>query len=146
MADKTQVIAPVPRPKTPAKKDKKPDAQAPRDGETLAQGTGESMQATPAVDPYRRKPGDSLAVGDWRERMGDEAIKVLYKERAAVAECVNAQARNRNLVRLPVRGLKKVKAVAYLYALAHNLMRMISLAPELLGVGADLSRIHPMPA
>ena len=47
---------------------------------------------------------------------------------------------------LPVRGLKKVKAVAYLYALAHNLMRMISLAPEMLGIGTGTSEICPMAA
>ena len=48
---------------------------------------------------------------------------------------VNALARNRGLQRLPVRGLGKVRAVAYLYALAHNLMRMVKIAPQLLGRG-----------
>jgi hypothetical protein len=57
---------------------------------------------------------------------------------------VNAQARNRGLVLLPVRGKKKVKGVALLYALAHNLMRMISLAPELLGIGTSSSKICEM--
>jgi hypothetical protein len=78
--------------------------------------------------------------------MGTAECKDLYKERAAVAECVNAQARNRNLVLLPVRGAKKVKAVAYLYALAHNLMRIISLAPNLLGIGTKPSTRCPMAA
>lgn len=142
VAEQTRVIAPVPKPKTP-RKDKTSEkedesASAPND----AQETGSSP--TQALDPYQRKPGDSEAVGDWRERMGTEEAKALYKERAAVAECVNAQARNRNLVLLPVRGLKKVKAVAYLYALAHNLMRMISLAPELLGIGIGTSGIRQM--
>jgi len=53
---------------------------------------------------------------------------------AAVAECVNAQARNRGLIRLPVRGRVKVRCVALLYALAHNLMRTVALAPQLLGL------------
>ena len=101
----------------------------------LRQGQGPTRprESPPAriVDPYQRKPGDSPAVGEWRERMGTDECKDLYKERAAVAECVSAQARNRNLVLLPVRGTQKVKAVAYLYALVHNLMRMISRAPEL---------------
>src|SRR6266704_1847706 len=111
-----------------------------------APATGKSVSAPPAADPHQRKLGDSPAVGDWRERMGADDIKELYKERAAVAECVNAQARNRNLVLLPVRGLEKVKAVATLYALAHNLMRMISLAPEMLGIGTGTSEIYPMAA
>jgi IS5 family transposase len=40
---------------------------------------------------------------------------------------VNAQARNRGLYQLRVRGLLKVKAVALWYALAHNLMRAVKL-------------------
>ena len=48
---------------------------------------------------------------------------------------MNALARNRGLQRLPVRGLSKVRAVVGLYVLAHNLMRMAALAPELIGWG-----------
>ena len=83
-------------------------------------------------------------MGDWRERMATDESKELYKQRAATAECVNAQARNRGLVLLPVRGLKKVKAVALLFVLAHNLMRMVRLAPELIGIGAGTSGIPEM--
>ncbi len=152
VAEQTRVIAPVPKPKSTSK-DKKNNQDDPPNGpgagatgEAAAPATGESVSAPPAAEPHQRKPGDSAAVGDWRERMGADDIKELYKERAAVAECVNAQARNRNLVLLPVRGLKKVKALAYLYALAHNLMRMISLAPEMLGMGTGTSEICPMAA
>lgn len=57
------------------------------------EGTGVQVEVKPtpepAVDPYRRKPGDSPAVGDWRGRMATEDAKELYKERAATAECVN---------------------------------------------------------
>ena len=151
VAAHTLVIAPVPKPKTPKSKDKKEPSDNPPNGsdsgdagEAAAPVTGESKSAPPAVDLHQRKPGDSQAVGDWRERMGADEIKALYKERAATAECVNAQARNRNLVLLPVRGLKKVKAVAILYALAHNLMRMTSLAPEMLRIGTGTSEICPM--
>ena len=56
-------------------------------------------------------------------------------DRAATAECVNAQARNRGLLRMPVRGLAKVRCVVKLFALAHNLMRIVALAPELIGWG-----------
>ena len=55
------------------------------------------------VDRYAPKAGDSPAVAEWRERMGGEEAKAIYKERAATAECVNAQARNRGLIRLRVR-------------------------------------------
>jgi IS5 family transposase len=59
--------------------------------------------------------------------MGTEAAKEIYKQRAATAECVNAIARSRGLSQFLVRGLNKVKAVALWYALAHNLMRVVTL-------------------
>jgi len=129
VADRTRVIAPVPKPKAKAK-----DSKAVAD-----------IQTTPALIPqtpdgrYLRKPTDSPAVGDWRERMNTDEARELYKERAATAECINAQARNRGLQQLPVRGLPKVKAVALLFALAHNLMVMLRQAPQLLGIGTGTS-------
>jgi transposase len=87
----TKVYAPVPQPKDP-----KRDRHAPL-------------------------PGDGEQVRQWRARRGTEAAKAIYRERASTAECVNAQARNRGLLRLLVRGLRKVKAVALWFAIAHNL-------------------------
>ena len=74
----------------------------------------------PEQDRYAPHPGDSAAIRDWRARMATAEAKAIYKARAATAECVNAQARNRGLVRLLVRGLWKVKAIALWFALAHN--------------------------
>jgi transposase len=105
VADDTTVYAPVPKPKDPA------------------------------TDPHVAKPGDSAAVAAWRERMGQEDAQRIYRERAATAECVNALARNRGLIQLRVRGQEKVRCVLRLHALAHNLMRTLALAPELLGFG-----------
>ena len=68
--------------------------------------------------------------------VSDEA-KEIYKQRAATAECVNAQARNRGLLRMPVRGLAKIRSVVGLFVLAHNLMRTAVLAPQLIGWGTD---------
>jgi len=96
------------------------------------------------VDAHQPKAGDSLAVAEWRQRMATDQAKQRYKERAASAECVNAQARNRGLIRLSVRGLPKVKAVAVLFALAHNLMRMARLAPKLIGIGTGPSAVLGM--
>jgi transposase len=107
---KTEVIAPVPEPR------RKP-------------GDDDS----PPMDKHQRKEGDSEPVAQWRARMADDEVKQQYKQRAATAECVNALARNRGLQRMPVRGLSKVRAVAYLYVLAHNLMRMVKIAPQLIG-------------
>ena len=75
----------------------------------------------PSRDRYTPRPDDTAAVADWRTRMNTDAAKEIYKERAATAECVNAQARNRGLTRLLVRGVEKVKATACWYALTHNM-------------------------
>ena len=79
------------------------------------------------TDRHAPKPNDSPAVAEWRQRMGTAEAKEIYKDRAATAECVNAQARNRGLVQLLVRGLEKVKTIALWFAIAHNLMRTVSL-------------------
>ncbi len=53
--------------------------------------------------------------------------KRIHKERAATAECANAQTRHRGLLRLLVRGLAKVRAITLWHALAHNLSRTFAL-------------------
>ena len=80
-------------------------------------------------DPHQPMPKDSQSVADWRERMGTDEAKEIYKERASTAECVNAIARNRGLQQFTVRGLKKAKIVLLWFALAHNLMREAALRP-----------------
>ena len=62
--------------------------------------------------------------------MGTEEAKAIYKNRAASAECVNAHARNRGLIRLLVRGTDKARCLVLLHAVAHNAMRMLALAPS----------------
>lgn len=76
---------------------------------------------------YAPLPEDTAQLGRWRRRMGRTVIGEIYKERAATAECVNALARSRGLLRFAVRGLQRVKAAALWYAIAHNLKRAISL-------------------
>lgn len=114
VAGKTEVYAPVPEPR--AKKDE--------------------LDNEVQQDKHQPKPGDSEAVAQWRARMASDQAKDIYKQRAATAECVNAQARNRGLLRMPVRGLTKVRSVVGLFVLAHNLMRTAVLAPQLIGWGS----------
>jgi hypothetical protein len=83
----------------------------------------------PMRDPFQPRPGDPPEIAAWRQRMGTPEAKAIYKQRAATAECSNAQFRNRGLIRLLVRGIPKVKAVALWHALAHNMMRLWSLQP-----------------
>ena len=109
VAEQTTVYAPVPKPK---------------DKDT---------------DPHVPKPGDSEAVAAWRERMGSEAAKAIYKDRAATAECVDGQAREHGMTRFRVRGLAKIKCVTLWFAIAHNLMRIAALAPGLIGIRTGTS-------
>lgn len=78
---------------------------------------------------YQPLRGDPPAVAAWRMRMGTQEAKDIYRQRAATAEWANAQARNRGLRQFLVRGLRKVKAVALWYALAHNVLFGAKLAP-----------------
>lgn len=78
-------------------------------------------------DPYVALASDSPAIAQWRQRMGTPEAKEIYKQRAASVECVNALARNRGLQRLLVRGLPKARAILLWFAIAHNLMRTLSL-------------------
>ncbi len=80
-------------------------------------------------DPYAPRRGDSPAVVEWRQRMGTEAGRQKYKQRAK-CEWSNAQCRNRGLQQFVVRGLEKVKTVVLWYALVHNLFRMVALRAQ----------------
>jgi transposase len=82
------------------------------------------------VDRHEPKASDSKEVAEWRKRMGTKKAKTVYKERAATAECVNAQARNRGLRQFMVRGLEKVKCVATWFAIAQNMARSFALQPK----------------
>ena len=89
----------------------------------------------PERDPHVPLPKDSPGVASWRQRMGTPEAKEIYKQRASSVECVNALARNRGLQRLLVRGLPKVRAIFLWYAIAHNLMRTLSLVASLSASG-----------
>ena len=79
-------------------------------------------------DPHEPLADDSEAVAAWRKRMGTDEAKKIYKQRAATAETVNADAKqHRGLDQFSVRGLKKVLGSASLFALTYNILRLISL-------------------
>jgi len=85
----------------------------------------------PKQPPEAPRLGESDVLTAWRQRMATPEAQLIYRDRAASAECVNAHARNRGLRQFPVRGSTKARAVALLYALAHNVMRTIRLCPNL---------------
>jgi transposase len=79
-------------------------------------------------NPHTPRADDSEAVAAWRQRMGTDEAKAIYKERAATAETVNADGKsNRGLDGLSVRGLTKVAGSVSLVALTYNILRFITL-------------------
>ena len=79
-------------------------------------------------DQYAPHPGDSEAVVKWRQRMATEEAKAIYRQRAATAETVNADAKtHRGLDKLRVRGVEKVLASANLFVLTYNILRAFNL-------------------
>ena len=137
VAGKTELYAPVPKAKAAKEQPQQP---APSEA---GQAVQELTRAAP-VSEFDPKPGDSAAVAQWRARMNTDQARELYRQRAATAECVNALARNRGLLRMPVRGLARVGCVVGLFVLAHNLMRTAELAPQLIGWGTNPSATAAM--
>jgi transposase len=75
------------------------------------------------------KPGDRDAVAAWRVRMGTDDAKQIYKQRAATAETVNADAKaHRGMAATALRGLDKVTSSACLFALTYNILRFITVS------------------
>lgn len=91
--------------------------------EVLGPIKDEEKKKEKGIDPYQPGKKDGPGVAAWRVRMGTEEAKATYRLRGQTAEWVNAGARQRGLYQVTVRGLAKVRAVALLYALAHNLLR-----------------------
>jgi transposase len=87
-------------------------------------------------DPHVPLASDPAAIAAWRQRMGTPEAKQVYKQRASSVECFNALARNRGLQQFRVRGRRKVRAVLLWFALAHNLMRSLSLRTMLASAAA----------
>ena len=75
-------------------------------------------------DRHAPLPDDPPGVAAWRVRMASGAAKAIDRERAASAECTDAQARNRGLVQLTVRGRDQVKAGVRWHAPAHSMARL----------------------
>lgn len=72
---------------------------------------------------YEPKASDSPEVAAWRQRMGSEEGKAIYKLRGSTIETVNADLKTyRGLGPLTVRGLAKVRCAVLWSVLAYNLL------------------------
>lgn len=97
--------------------------RAPGEGVTLYVPPKPPRNRAKRGSEYDPRPTDSETVAAWRRRMGGEDAKVVYRQRAATSETINADLKTyRGLGRLTVRGLAKVRCVALWSALAYNVM------------------------
>lgn len=84
----------------------------------------------PSRDDFTPRETDSPEVAAWRQRMGTDDAKTIYKDRASTVELVNADLKERHgLTRLRVVGIDKVQCVLLWSVLTFNLMKWISLMP-----------------
>ena len=75
-----------------------------------------------AANRAKEPPG----LKEWRARMAtDEGARAMIRRR--LIETVNGHLKNRGMGSMPVRGLDKIRAVALLSALAHNLVQGLRL-------------------
>lgn len=91
--------------------------------EVLTPPPPESTNVKPEtlVRRERARAREAEPLRRWRECMASEEGKQRYRVRNLI-ERLNADAKNRGLGRLPVRGLIKAKTILLWYALANNLM------------------------
>lgn len=87
----------------------------------------EEQKRAKGQDPFAARPDDSPSIAAWRQRMGTEEAKAIYKLRSSLAEFPNAVFRNRGLKQFLVRSLEKVKSATLWQILAFNFTRLHSL-------------------
>jgi transposase len=91
-------------------------------------GEADEAHQSRVDERFTPKPKDSPGVTEWKQRMNTDEAKEVYKERASTIERGNADLRaHRGLQQFPVRGKRKVRAVALLQAVTYNLLKMTKL-------------------
>jgi transposase len=79
------------------------------------------------IDPKKNVKGDCEAIKKWRGLIGTEETTSLYSRRCSTAEFSNMQIKNCGLKEFLVRGLVKVRGMAFLHAIAMNVVRFLDL-------------------
>jgi transposase len=81
------------------------------------------------IDPKKPVKKDSEAIKRWRQLIDKEDVKSVYRHRSSTAEFSNAQVKNK-LDKFPICGLIKVKGMALLHVIAHNIFRYFDLISD----------------
>jgi transposase len=87
----------------------------------------EKSQLAAGEDPYAVRDWENATYTAFRQRMGTDEAKAMYRRRSAAAEFPNAVCRNQGLKQFNVRGLLKTKAETLWHVLAHNFRRFMNL-------------------
>lgn len=93
----------------------------------------EKQQLESGEDPYAPRDWENATYTTFRQRMGTQEAKAMYRRRGAGAEFPNAVCRNQGLNQFKVRGLLRAKAQALWHVLAHNFRRFLNLTDEKTG-------------
>lgn len=84
-------------------------------------------KTTKNANPKMHRKSDCDAIKKWRDSIGSGFVKEIYKKRCSTAEFSNMRVKNQSLDKLLVRGLVKVKGMAFLHAIANNICRALDL-------------------
>jgi transposase len=90
----------------------------------------EKSQLAAGKDPYAARYWENATYTAFRERMGTDEAKAMYRRRSAAAEFPNAVCRNQGLSQFSVRGLLKARAETLWHVLAHNFRRYMNLTKD----------------
>lgn len=79
------------------------------------------------IDPKKHLARDCQYLKKWRDSIGTDQTKEIYKKRCSTAEFSNMHVKNAALKAFSVRGFVKVKGMALLHAIAMNISRYFDL-------------------
>ena len=82
------------------------------------------------IDPKKHQKNDCEPLKKWRDSIGSDQTKEIYKKRCSTAEFSNMHVKNAALKEFSVRGLVKVKGMAVLHAIAMNVSRYFDLLKQ----------------
>ena len=81
-------------------------------------------------DPKKHLKNDCEAIRKWRDAIGTDFVKSIYKKRCSTAEFSNMHIKNCDLTEFSVRGLVKAKGMSTLHAIAMNVQRSFDLLKQ----------------
>lgn len=79
----------------------------------------------------KHRKTDCEVIKKWRDSIGSDPVKEIYKKRCSTAEFSNMHVKNQSLQEILVRGRIKAKGMAILHAISQNVSRFMDLFKKL---------------